>query len=226
MKISYAIPVCNERKEIEKLVSFLSQHIRKEDEIVVLFDDVNGTKEVEYYLDSQDISFHKGSIKWFKIPFKGNFSEYKNYLTNCCEGEWIFQIDADEMPHKHLTQNIHLILQDNPNTELYLVPRINTVEGLTQEHINKWGWRVNEKGWVNFPDSQTRIFQNSPKIRWAGKVHEVITGHKTYASLPNEEKWCLYHHKGIQRQEAQNRFYESLGEIPYAVGDGIDSRVK
>jgi glycosyltransferase involved in cell wall biosynthesis len=226
MKISYAIPVCNERKEIEKLVSFLSQHKRKEDEIIVLFDGVSGTPEVEYYLSSQDISSHKGSIRYFKEPFKGNFAVHKNFLTECCEGEWIFQIDADEIPHKHLIQNIHLILQDNPNTELYLVPRINTVEGLTQEHINKWGWRVNEKGWINFPDSQTRIYQKSPKIQWAGKVHEVITGHQTYASLPNEEEWCLYHPKEIKRQEAQNRFYESLGEIPYAVGDGIDSRVK
>lgn len=211
MKISYAIPVCNERKEIERLVSFLSQHKRKEDEIVVSFDDVNGTKEVEYYLDSQDIAFNKGPIRWFKQSFEGNFAAHKNFLTDCCEGDWIFQIDADEVPYDpFLIQNIHTVLQDNPNTELYLVPRINTVEGLTQEHIQKWGWKVNEKGWVNFPDSQTRIYQKSPKIKWAGKVHETITGHQTFASLPNTPEWCLHHPKEIKRQEAQNKFYETL----------------
>ena len=32
----------------------------------------------------------------------------------------------------------------NDIIEMLLVPRVNTVEGLTQEHIQKWGWRVDE----------------------------------------------------------------------------------
>ena len=35
MKISYAIPVCNEHIELEKLLSFLVKHIDENDEIVV-----------------------------------------------------------------------------------------------------------------------------------------------------------------------------------------------
>ena len=98
----------------------------------------------------------------------------------------------------------------SPTTDLFLVPRINTIEGLTQEHIQKWRWRVDEKGWVNFPDYQTRILQNSPKISWASKVHEVITGHNSFALLPAEESYCLIHHKHIARQEVQNQFYSTL----------------
>jgi hypothetical protein len=81
---------------------------------------------------------------------------------------------------------------------------------LTQEHINKWRWNVNEKGWVNWPDYQTRIIQNSPKIKWQNKVHEQIVGISTRGVLPTEEEWCLYHPKTIGRQETQNRFYDSL----------------
>ena len=61
---------------------------------------------------------------------------------------------------------------------MFLVPRVNTVDGLTQEHINKWRWNVNKKGWVNWPDYQTRIIQNSPKIKWQNKVHEQIISGK------------------------------------------------
>ena len=99
---------------------------------------------------------------------------------------------------------------ENPTIDLYWVPRVNTVEGITQEHINKWRWNVNEKGWVNWPDYQTRILQNSSKIKWGSKVHEVLLGHDTFASLPQKEEWCLYHPKHIDKQEFQNNFYNSL----------------
>ena len=93
---------------------------------------------------------------------------------------------------------------------MFLVPRVNTVEGLTQEYINKWRWNINEKGWVNWPDYQTRIIQNGPKIKWQNKVHEQIIGISTKGALPMEEEWCLYHPKDIKRQEAQNNFYDTL----------------
>lgn len=202
MKISYAIPVCNERDEVEILISFLQQHKRPEDEIVVLFDSLNGTNEVEKYL-SNTLSYN---IK----EFKGNFANHKNHLNSLCQTEWIFQIDADEVPNINLIANLPYILESNANSELILVPRINTVEGLTQEHVQKWHWGVNENGWVNFPDYQTRIYQNSPKITWVGNVHEVITGHSQYSMLPQEEDWCLYHPKHIKRQEKQNEFYNTI----------------
>ena len=46
MKISYAITVCNELDEVTKLLNFLIQKKRKQDEIVVLFDIGSGTAEV------------------------------------------------------------------------------------------------------------------------------------------------------------------------------------
>jgi hypothetical protein len=63
---------------------------------------------------------------------------------------------------------------------------------------------------VNWPDYQTRILQNGPKINWAGKVHEVVVGHDTYGALPQSEAWGLYHHKHIDKQEGQNKFYDTL----------------
>ena len=211
MKISYAIPVCNEIIEIEKLLKFLETRITKEDEVIVLFDTHNGSPAVEQFLRAKSVN--PTFFQWYPYHFDGHFANMKNHLKSLCTGDWIFQIDADELPHESLITNLREVLKLNPTTEMFLVPRVNTVEGLTQEHINQWRWNVNEKGWVNWPDYQTRIIQNGPKIKWQNKVHEQIVGISTKGVLPMEEEWCLYHPKDIKRQEAQNNFYDTLENI-------------
>tara|TARA_Y100000593_G_scaffold91738_1_gene181413 strand:- start:758 stop:1372 length:615 start_codon:yes stop_codon:yes gene_type:complete len=204
MKISYAIPVCNEHVELKKLLQTLDEYIDLEDEIVVQCDKGNTTPEVYKVLGEFP------NVKIIEFPLKKDFSSFKNNLKKHCTKDWIFQIDADEVPHKYLIKNIKYILKTNPKIEVFLVPRINTVENITQEHINKWNWRINEKNWVNWPDYQTRILQNHPKINWGSKVHEILLGHDTYSPLPQEEQWSLYHHKHIDKQEYQNKFYETI----------------
>lgn len=205
MRISYAIPVCNEHEELDRLLSLLINNKRQEDEIVVQADLGNTTREVYQVVDK-----YKDKIRLVEFGLKGNFGAFKNNLKANCSGEWIFQIDADEYLKEEFVQHLHEILQDNPTIDLFLLPRINTVDGLTQQHIDTWRWRVDEKGWVNFPDYQTRILQNSPKINWVNKVHEVLTGHNTYSLFPPEEFYCLIHPKTIDRQEKQNTLYSVL----------------
>ena len=205
MKISYAIPVCNEHVELEKLLDFLIKHIDEEDEIVVQCDQGNTTPEVYQVLD-----IYTEHIRVIHFALKGHFSNFKNNLKEHCTGDWVFQIDADELPHESLITNLKSLLELNPTTEMFLVPRVNTVEGLTQTHINQWRWNVNKNGWVNWPDYQTRIIQNSQKIKWQNKVHEQIVGISTKGALPMEEEWCLYHPKHIKTQEIQNNFYNTL----------------
>ena len=211
MKISYAIPVCNEHEELKRLLEFLVKNIREEDEIVVQCDQRNTTPEVYEVLNLFKAPVGlEDPLKVIEFPLKGNFAAFKNNLKENCSGDWIFQIDADELPHESLIVNLRELLKINPTTDLFLIPRVNTVDGLTQGHINQWRWNVNEKGWVNWPDCQTRIIQNHFKIKWQNKVHEVLIGHENYALLPQEEEWCLYHHKHIDKQEHQNKYYDSL----------------
>jgi len=206
MKISYAITVCNELEEITKLVDFLSTKINKEDEIVIQYDEQSVTPEVLEYLNLQKI-MHNHTIIGF--PLNKDFASFKNNLKSNCTKDYIFQIDADEIPHEVLVDYLPQLLNDNP-VDIIFVPRINTVEGLTQEHIDKWKWKVDDNGWVNFPDYQTRIYKNTEDITWMNKVHERITGYDTFSNFPAEETWCLYHPKQIDRQEKQNEFYETI----------------
>jgi len=207
MKISYAITVCNEFIEIQRLVNFLLQHKRTQDNIVILYDEVNGDPEVENFLRTHSIN---GEFLWHKGKFDRHFADWKNKLTSLCNGDYIFQIDADEIPSEDLIKTLPELLEINPEMDVFLVPRVNTVKGLTATHIAKWGWRVNEEGWVNWPDFQWRIWKNTSEIKWVNKVHERLDGFKTYTALPDIEYFALYHPKTIEKQEKQNQLYDTI----------------
>ena len=207
MKISYAITVCNEKKEVKRLVDFLLANKKPQDEIVVLYDQKNGDEDIATMLTKLN---KLPNFQMWRGFFDNHFADWKNKLTEYCDGDYIFQIDADEMPNKELITHLPFILQTNPDVDVMLVPRVNTVDGLTQDHIAKWRWSVNEKGWVNWPDYQWRIYKNSDNIKWVNKVHERLEGFDQYATLPMEEDFALYHPKTIERQEKQNNYYDPL----------------
>ena len=210
MKIGYFITACNEYEELKKLLILLRTNIDKNDCIGVLLDEKNVTDEVDS-LCNQFLVPNNESFRVIYSNLDNDFASFKNlgyHLFDDCD--WIFNIDADELPSSILIQNIKQVINLNPETELIYVPRINTVEGLTQDHINKWRWQVNEEGWVNWPDYQGRIYKRSPMIEWKGKVHERIEGMKKYSHLPAKEEFAFHHPKTIERQERQNKFYESI----------------
>ena len=207
MRISYAIIVCDEEDEIIRLIDFLLKNKRYEDEICVLLDEPKATKYIQKSL--WNYSTNK-EISLYESTFEGHFADWKNQLTQICSGDYIFQIDADEIPHRFLLDNLPSVLENNNDLEVLLVPRVNTVEGITSKHIQKWGWNVDDKERVNWPDYQWRIWKNKPEIKWINKVHERLDGFKTYAPLPDDESYALFHPKTIKRQEKQNEFYSKL----------------
>jgi hypothetical protein len=207
MKISYGLTVCNEHQELENLILFLGKYPKCVDEIVVVYDQNRVTEQVIKVLDT-----YKDKISAYPFDFKENFLENKNYMNSKCTGDYIFQIDADEIPNEYLVQVLKPILEQNP-IDLLVTPRKNLVEGLTPEHIKKWRWIVSEEGWVNWPDNQKRIYKNDPGIQWTGhQVHGMVTGYDKFAVLPLQEKYSITHNKTIDRQESQNNRYAKIQE--------------
>jgi len=198
--ISYAITACNEHVELNRLLSQLTEYIRPEDEIVVQMD-ITATDEVKAVVNKYRL------MNYFH-PLNKDFATFKNNLKGLCTKDYIFQIDADEYLSEELLTYLPAILEDNSNVEMFSIPRINTVEGLTEQHIKQWGWRVDDKGWVNYPDYQNRILKNNPEIQWKNKVHEILIGARTITSLP--PGFDLIHPKTIDRQEKQNNYYNTL----------------
>ena len=220
MKISYGITVYNEYKELDNLLDHLSKHIRTEDEVVItqdtskvgnkniIQDEFNALEKIfekyeygSYFLPSQ--------IKVVSFEFNKDFSALKKHTKEHCSGDYIFHLDADEIPNEVLLQQLPTILEIN-DTDLVWVPRVNIVNGITDFHLNLWKWRTTEQGWINFPDYQARIFRNADHIKWVKPVHEVIDGAKTYSHLPPHEELTLKHEKDIVRQEMQNKLYDEI----------------
>jgi len=205
MKISYSILTHNETDSLEKLLRFLVKWKQPQDEIVILDDysDDEKTKQIlDFYVSTHDIVFEQRNLL-------NDFASQKNHLKSMCSGDYSFNLDADEMVSRWLMKNIHGILEENEIDLVYL-PRINTVDGLTEQHAQQWGWSVNEEGWVNFPDWQGRVFKNRPNIKWERPVHEMLVGFQTYSHLPTEKPFCIRHYKTIDKQEQQNQKYAGI----------------
>jgi len=199
--ISYAITACNEYDELERLLTQLVPLIGKDDEIIVQLDTI-ATNEIRELLDR-----FKSIIKT-EFPLNKDFATFKNNIKKFAKKDYIVFIDADEYPNNDLISYLPTILEMNPEVDLYYVPRWNTVDGLTKEHVQRWGWKVDAYNRVNWPDLQSRICKNKPELVWSGKVHERIQGYRTVSRLPDQ--FYLQHPKTIEKQEKQNKLYETI----------------
>ena len=206
INLVYGITVSTEIKEVKRLVDFLRTHTT--DKIVVQIDSTKNYNEVVDALNNLDNSDLNINLK----EFNNDFSDFKNKMNRICfeeeNADYIFQLDADEMISEYLIKNIKEIIEMNLDVDLYYFPRINTVDGITKEHIKKWRWNLDNKSRINFPDYQGRLYKSH--LNWSGKVHEKIVGGKNYSLLPLEDEYCIYHHKNIDRQEKQNDFYNTI----------------
>ena len=206
MKISYGITVHNEAEELKRLLEILYKTIDDTDEVVICVDGEDDAVGFELDIYSKKFSDSYKSMKVYQRKLDKDFAAHKNSVIENSTGNYIFHIDADEYPNEILLQQLKQILDIN-DVDLIWIPRVNTIEGMEQHHIQKWGWRVSEKNWVNYPDYQARVFRRDENIRWVRPLHEYISGCKTYAHLPPHEELSLYHPKTIEKQEKQNMFY-------------------
>lgn len=203
MRLTYAITVCNEARELNDLLYFLKRVKDLEDEINILVDSKKVTDEVRSVLESYD------DIVVSEREFCGNFSDHRNYHASLCKGEYIFVIDADEIPQESLIKNIKTIIQ-NSGSDLIYVPRINICPGYTKEWLDKYKFNVNECGWINWPDNQGRVYKNNGKLKWSKGLHETISGSEKTIGIQNDPNFALWHIKSVEKQELQDTFYKTL----------------
>lgn len=202
--ITYAITVANEEVEFKRLVDSLLPYLISGEEIKVLADKNKVTENI------YNICFDR-KIEVNNFDFNGDFSAFKNRLLSMVKTEYIFQIDADEQIPPSLLTALRNIARSG-EYDCLAIPRINIVNGITEEHLSKYRWNINERGWIIFPDFQVRCFKNNGLINWLGKVHEQVVGYKNIAAIQAEpiEHFCILHVKDIAKQEIQNSFYETL----------------
>jgi len=213
MKLSYAITVCNESRDLFSLVSFLLKVKDEEDEINILLDTLHASKAVRDVLThfSKDIVLNERE-------FNGNFAEHRNFHLSKCNGDYIFIIDPDEMPKENLIINLKKMINDS-DAELIMVPRINIHPGYTEEWLKNYKFSINEVGWINWPDYISRVFKNTPEIKYGNELHEVIVGADKKVILKADPNIAVWHIKSIEKQD--NRWNLETGDFKSPTGDNL-----
>lgn len=181
LSVSFAVTACNEAVQLDELLSFLERHLREQDEIVVQIDAAKSTDDVRDVLEHH----HNSIARVAEYALNMDFAAAKNHLNALCHGDYIFQLDADEMPSEYLIDNVPHIIAANPKIELFKIPRNNCFD--------------NEDGsvtkFVSWPDYQGRLYRNRAGIEWRRPLHEKIHGHERYVYLPKEERLAIIHRK-------------------------------
>lgn len=216
--ISYAITVYNEDKQLEELLMFIIKNKQYDDEIVVVTDEGHTTQAVYDVLNRR-----KGFVSVFSHSLNGNFANHKNFLNSVCRGEYIFNIDADEMPPLFIIENLHNILKDNPTCDLFWVPRINIVDGITSEYIERWHWTiskmdsiVNEKV-IDIDSAEYKLLKKLDYIIEETVYETTMMKIKYYVPINCYPDWQGRIYKNLTQIFWINRVHEHLkGFIEYA----------
>ncbi|AZA80937.1 hypothetical protein C1637_10965 [Chryseobacterium lactis] len=204
--ITYGITVCNEYTELKLLLEVLLPLIDKNDEVLILRDVTNPDQKVGELLND-----YRSKVNVIEAKLNGDFATFKNTLIKHAKSRYLFQIDADEYPKEKLITNLKSFLSKNRKYDCFLIPRINIVNGITEEYIEKWNWKKNQNNYINFPDFQNRLFKLGKNIYWQNKIHEVLVNYTRVKELPTEnDEYCLVHIKEMERQKKQNAFYDTL----------------
>jgi len=229
MKISYLVTCSTETDTLRKLLIRLKNDLGN-DELIIIIDGSNReTLRIIYDIEHEHPVTQVEGNTYFSTPKKvsnitsythslnADYGSHKNFGIEKSTGDWIIQLDGDELPSENIIgENLHAIIESNPNVELIFVPRINDYRGVQPHHATQWGWRLDisptyNRPRVNFPDFQGRIFRNIPdRIKWDRKLHEKIEGHTQYSFLPAEEDYAIYHDKTIEKQLETNIRYNKV----------------
>ncbi|MCQ2959238.1 MAG: glycosyltransferase [Bacteroidales bacterium] len=196
--ICYTITVCDEHEELSNILNLIVKHIRKEDEILVQCDKDNTTQEVRQVI----AQFENIITKVVEHPLLGDYGQFKNNLIANTSCDFLFQLDADELPSPYLLEKLPEIISQNPDIELFKIPRLNVMIN-NEESFMTWDSvpTINQKDLINFPDYQKRLFKHSKDIFWTKKIHELVVGYKTWCYLPKDNDFCILHCKKWAKQQ-------------------------
>lgn len=209
--ISYCTTVYNEKEYIKILLDKLTKVLQEDEEIVVIqtYRDISEQNE-NFYKEIKDIIDSYKNLTYHTYHFQDDFANLKNYMNSFATKSYIFNLDADEDYPETAFQTIRLLIKNNPQYDLFNISRINIVEDLTLSDIKKYGWFVNDNGWVNWPDFQPRLYKNNESIKWSGTVHENLSGATNRANLQPDPATAILHYKHIDRQRKQNDLYDKI----------------
>ena len=201
--IGYMILCKNEDISLERLLKQVTKNKLKNDKIYVVRDSNGENKKTKYILES-----YKDEIISFERPVNRAIHDQKNWLAKQSDTDYLFYLDADELLHEDFYKIVHGLLESN-DVDIFFLPRTNIVKGITEEYRASRGWHLDNRGRVNWPDSQDRLFKNKKGIHFNPIPHGRLIGHDTFSQLPDEELYAIYHEKSLEKQISDNDWHDN-----------------
>ncbi|MGN9134006.1 glycosyltransferase [Clostridium sp. HCP1S3_B4] len=149
MKLSVAMIVKNEEKNIERCLKAIKKLDNKISYEIIIVDTGSTDKTIEI---SQ-----KYTDKVYKHPWNGNFSDMRNISINYCKGEWILILDADEV-----LENPERLVEFLTSSK---EKKYNAAEIIIK---NLLGADINNYITVNL----FRLFKRNKEFYYEGRIHE------------------------------------------------------
>lgn len=142
-------------------------------------------------------------VKVIKAP-PGDFSHWRNFVTEKAAGDWLLYVDADERVTPDLKKEILVAVKD-PGFEAYAIPRRNILLG---RKMNYGGW---------WPDYVLRLIKKEALVAWEGELHEQPRIRGAVGKLKNP----LVHitHRSLEEMvDKTNRWSEIEAELLFKSG--------
>jgi tetratricopeptide (TPR) repeat protein len=203
-RLSLCMIVRNEEHCIERCIQSVAPYV---DEIIVT--DTGSTDR------TTEIARRLGA-RVFHFPWTGDFSAAKNHSVERASGDWILFLDADECVAE---RDIRLIRE---RTEVSQSSAIALVQRTYLWNSNFVCSIPNPKDYEEgqeFSDCVEvfvfRLFRNDPRIRFVGRVHELIEPVIAELKLDSEKSAVVIHHFGkvgdAAHLEKKKQLYLDLG---------------
>ncbi|WP_143314746.1 glycosyltransferase [Clostridium sp. HBUAS56017] len=149
MKLSIAMIVKNEEKNLSKTLDALKALDGKIDYEIVIVD--TGSEDSTIDIAS------KYTERVYEHPWSGNFAEMRNISLKYCEGEWILVLDADEV--LETPEELISFFMDG-RSEFFNSATVNIKNIIS----------VKDKNYVM--GSLFRLFKNISSFKFNGRIHE------------------------------------------------------
>ena len=147
MKISQAMIVKNEEKNIERALSWGKGIVSEQ--IVIDTGSTDRTVEIAKSMGAKVVSF----------PWQDDFSLARNFAIENCQYPWIVMLDADEYFAKEDAEKLKACIS--------LVDKNKQILGISTLCAN-----LTKEGKIGSVGSLVRIFRNRKDIRYHGAIHE------------------------------------------------------
>lgn len=133
-------------------------------------------------------------------PFPDDFAEQRNFAIAGVQGEWIFELDADEIPSVPLLSGLRQICAnaDAARIDCVGVPRLTFHDFVLVPGPGHRGL-----------DFQYRLHRRH--CYWRGRVHEEVVGFQARVELDVADGHMLLHMKDTARHVVRNEYYRRLG---------------